>query len=156
MNTDYSNNNYNKNLKEYARKLRNNSTLAEVILWNKLLKRKQLRGYSFLRQRPLDNYIVDFFSKDLKLVIEIDGEIHKFQKGKDKIREERIRNLGYSVIRFQNEDILYEFINVIRTLEGFVDEFEKKIGMNLNSPLNPLKGKLRFKTVYKKLEIKIK
>ncbi|MGM0622265.1 MAG: endonuclease domain-containing protein, partial [Bacteroidota bacterium] len=114
MNTGYSNNNYNKNLKKYARKLRNNSTLAEVILWNKLLKRKQLRGYSFLRQRPLDNYIVDFFSKELKLVIEIDGEIHKYQKRKDKIREERIRNLGYSVIRFRNEDILHEFINVIR------------------------------------------
>jgi very-short-patch-repair endonuclease len=125
MDTGYSNNNYNKNLKEYARKLRNNSTLAEVILWNKLLKRKQLRGYSFLRQRPIDNYIVDFFSKELKLVIEIDGEIHKYQKRKDKIREEKIKNLGYSVIRFQNEDILHEFINVIRTLKSFVDEFER-------------------------------
>ncbi len=125
MDAGYSNNNYNKNLKEFARRLRNNSTLAEVILWDKLLKRKQLRGYSFLRQRPIDNYIVDFFSKELKLVIEIDGEIHKYQKRKDKIREEKIKNLGYSVIRFRNEDILHEFINVIRTLESFVDEFER-------------------------------
>jgi very-short-patch-repair endonuclease len=125
MENDYSNNYYNKNLKENARKLRNNSTKAEIILWNKILKKRQLRGYQFLRQRPLDHFIVDFFSKDLKLVIEVDGEIHKFQKEKDKKREEHIKSLGYSVIRFSNEDVLYGFINVIRTLEKFIDEFEK-------------------------------
>ncbi len=124
----HSNNNYNKNLKEFARKLRNNSTLAEVIIWDKLLKRKQLRGYSFLRQRPINNYIVDFFSKDLKLIIEVDGEIHKFQKGKDKIREDELIKLGFSVIRFHNEEILNELFNVQRTLEGFIDEFENNYG----------------------------
>ena len=125
MDTTHSNNYYNKNLKEIARKLRNNSTKAEIILWNKLLKKRQLRGYQFLRQRPIDNFIVDFFSKDLKPVIEVDGEIHRFQKQKDIKREEKIKSLGYHVIRFSNEDILYGFINVIRTLEKFVDEFEK-------------------------------
>ena len=120
----HSNNNYNKDLKEYARKLRNNSTLPEIILWNKLLKRKQLRGYPFLRQRPIDNYIVDFFSKDLKLIIEVDGEIHKYQKKKDKQREEKLKELGYSVIRFKNEEILYELFNVERILNDFVDKFE--------------------------------
>ena len=125
MGMKHSNNHYNKNLKEYARKLRNNSTLPEVILWDKLLKRKQLRGYPFLRQRPIKNYIVDFFSKNLNLIIEVDGEIHKFQKGKDKKREEEIKELGYSVIRFQNEEILYELFNVQRTLESFIDEFER-------------------------------
>ena len=124
----HSNNHYNKNLKEFARSLRNNSTLTEVILWDKLLKRRQLRGYPFLRQRPLKNFIVDFFSKDLKLIIEVDGEIHKFQKKKDKQREEEIKKLGFSVIRFQNEDILYELINVQRILESFIDEFEKTNG----------------------------
>lgn len=63
MDTSYSNNNYNKNLKEYAGELRDNSTLVEIILWNKLLKGKQLRGYPFLRQRPLDNYIAIFSVK---------------------------------------------------------------------------------------------
>jgi len=84
MSEEYSNSNYNKNLKEYARKLRKNSTLAEVILWDEVLKRKQLKGYSFLRQRPIDRYIVDFFCKELKLIIELDGTIHYFQKSKDK------------------------------------------------------------------------
>jgi very-short-patch-repair endonuclease len=130
MSKTHSNNYYNKNLKDFARKLRNNSTLPEVILWDKLLKKKQLKGYSFLRQRPVGNYIVDFFCKDLKLIIELDGEIHKFQKSKDKKREIELIELGYSVIRFKNELILNELFNVQRTLEEFVDKFEKNYLVN--------------------------
>ena len=126
MTSVHYNNHYNKNLKEFARNLRNNSTLAEVVLWEKVLRKKQLRGYSFLRQRPIENYIVDFFCKDLKLIIELDGEIHRFQKSKDKKREEEIKGLGYSIMRFDNEDILNGLPNVVRTLENFVDEFEIK------------------------------
>ena len=118
------NNYYNKNLKEYARKLRNESTLPEVILWQKLLKGKQLRGYQFLRQRPIEKYIVDFFCKELKLIIEVDGEYHKFQKKKDKVRDEDLRNLGFTVLHFKNEDVLKELSNVFRTLDGFINEFE--------------------------------
>lgn len=74
---------------------------------------------------------MDFFSKDLKLGIEVDGEIHRFQKQKDRKREDQIKNLGFTVIRFSNEEILYDFINVIRTLENFVDEFEKEKEKNI-------------------------
>jgi very-short-patch-repair endonuclease len=126
MTENHSNNYYNKNLKRFARKLRNNSTLAEVILWDKILKRKQLRGYPFLRQRIIKNYIVDFFSKDLKLIIEIDGEIHKFQKRKDRNRELELKKLGYAIIRFDNEEVLNDLFNVQRTLYNFIDEFERK------------------------------
>lgn len=126
MTKEHSNNKYNKDLKEFARKLRNNSTLAEVILWDKVLKRKQLRGYPFLRQRPIGNYIVDFFCKDLKLIIELDGEIHRFQKSKDKKRSNDLKSLGYSLLRFENEEILNELFNVQRTLESFIDTFEKQ------------------------------
>lgn len=135
MTNNLSNNHYNKNLKEFARNLRNNSTLPEVILWNKILKRKQLRGYPFLRQRPIENYIVDFFCKDLKLIVELDGEIHKFRKSKDRERENNLKEYGYSIIRFDNEDILHGLPNVIRTLETFIDEFESK-KMNI-TPLSP-------------------
>jgi len=92
----------------------------------KVLRRKQLRGYSFLRQRPIGCYIVDFFCKDLKLIIELDGEIHRFQKKKDKKREDELKELGYSIIRFGNEDILNDLVHVERTLENFVDEFEER------------------------------
>ena len=125
----HSNNYYNKDLEQFGRKLRNNSTLFEVIFWDKLLKRKQLRGYQFLRQRPIENYIVDFFGKDLKLIIEIDGKIHQFKKGRDKKREEVLKNLGYSIIRFQNNEILNNRFNVQKTLEYFIDDYELKNGI---------------------------
>jgi very-short-patch-repair endonuclease len=124
MSKPNSNNNYNKDLKEYARELRNNSTFAEVILWNDLLKKKQLRGYSFLRQRPIQNYIVNFFCKDLKLIIEIDGRIHQYQKKCDDKRDADLKNLGYSVIRFHNKEVLANLYNVQKTLEYFIDDFE--------------------------------
>ncbi|GAK52433.1 hypothetical protein U14_03684 [Candidatus Moduliflexus flocculans] len=63
---------YNPNLVPLAKQLRQNMTLAEVLLWNHL-KQKQMRGYDFDRQRPIDEYIVDFYCKDLMLAIEIDG-----------------------------------------------------------------------------------
>ena len=69
---------YNPKLKELARELRNNSTKAEIILWLKL-KNKQLYGYDFHRQKPIDNYIVDFFCQELMLAIEVDGYSHQFE-----------------------------------------------------------------------------
>ena len=133
MTATHSNYHYNKNLKEFARKLRNNSTLSEVVLWEKVLRKKQLRGYSFLRQRPIENYIVDFFCKDLKLIVELDGEIHKFRKSKD--RDNNLKEYGFSIIRFDNEDIVNGLPNVIKTLEAFIDEFESN-EMNI-TPLSP-------------------
>ncbi|MBN1820650.1 MAG: endonuclease domain-containing protein [Prolixibacteraceae bacterium] len=118
-------NNYNKELKDFARKLRNNSTLAEVILWDKLLKKKQLRNYQFLRQRSIDIYIVDFFCKDLKLVIEVDGTYHLFNRKKDRARDEDLNDLGFTVIHFNNEEILNDLLSVQRTIERFIDEYEK-------------------------------
>jgi very-short-patch-repair endonuclease len=63
---------YNKNLKAFSRKLRNNSTLGEILLW-KQLRAGSMDGYTFNRQKPLGNYIVDFYCKPLNLVIEVDG-----------------------------------------------------------------------------------
>jgi len=97
-------------------------------LWDKVLKKSQLRAYPFLRQRPIKHYIVDFFSKDLNLILEIDGGIHRFQKSKDKKRENDLKELGYSIIRFDNEDILNALFNVERTLNLFIDEFENQHG----------------------------
>ena len=115
---------YNPNLKEYARELRKNATLAEVILWEKVLKQKQLRGYQFLRQRPIKNYIVDFFCKELNLIIEVDGEIHRFRKKNDKEREIDLKNSGFYIIRFKNREILDNLYNVQKTLEYLIDDFE--------------------------------
>jgi very-short-patch-repair endonuclease len=66
---------YNPKLKQLARNLRNNSTFSEVLLWNELKGRK-MKGYQFLRQKPIGNFIVDFFCSKLNLIIEIDGDSH--------------------------------------------------------------------------------
>ena len=112
---------YNPKLKEYARKLRNNSTYTEVMLWN-YLKGKQLRGYDFDRQRPIDNLIVDFYCKDLMLDIEVDGESHYGNKEKDKKKDKRLNGLGVSVLRFDDMEIVYELDKILKRIEEWIDE----------------------------------
>jgi very-short-patch-repair endonuclease len=92
----------------------------------KTFKGKAARNYSFLRQRPIDNFIVDFFCKELKLVIEIDGTYHNFQKKADKQRDKRLTELGFSVIHFQNEEVLNDILSIRKTLESFINEFENQ------------------------------
>ncbi|WP_239022791.1 endonuclease domain-containing protein [Pontibacter mangrovi] len=79
-----------------AKQLRQNSTLSEVILWNEL-KNKQLLGLDFDRQKPLDNYVVDFYCKELMLAIEIDGDSHDRSLAEDTARQRELENFG---IRF--------------------------------------------------------
>lgn len=81
---------YNPRLKELARKLRNNSTKAENVLWL-CLKGKQMCGYDFHRQKPIDNFILDFFCHELMLGIEVDGYTHRFEDTfvKDDLKEKK-------------------------------------------------------------------
>ncbi len=117
---------YNPKLKEYARKLRNDSTFTEIMLWN-YLKGKQVRGYDFDRQRPIDNYIVDFYCKDLQLAIEVDGESHYGNTKKDERRDKRLKALGVTVLRFDDTDIRYDLEKVIEMIEMWIDEYTKNI-----------------------------
>lgn len=108
---------YNPILKERARFLRNNSTNSEIVLWQ-YLKNKQLLGYDFDRQRPVDNYILDFFCNDLMLGIEIDGITHEDDnvKFKDARKEARLNELGITVLRFDDVDVQLNpqfYVNVI-------------------------------------------
>jgi len=113
---------YNPKLKEKARELRNNSTLSEVLLWNKL-KRKQMLGYQFYRQKPIGNYIVVFFSYRLHLVIEIDGESHDDHVLEyDKNRQKYLESLGLKVLRFSNIEVKRDMENVLRVIEERVIE----------------------------------
>ena len=81
---------YNPKLKQLARKLRQDMTFGEVLLWNEL-KEDKLWGFDFDRQRCIDNYIVDFYCKELMLAIEIDGMTHNFEGAfeKDEIRQKK-------------------------------------------------------------------
>lgn len=94
-----------------SRELRNNSTDAEQVFWDAV--RCEKLGHKFLRQKPIRFYInnklrffiADFFCKEFKLVIEIDGKIHEKQKEYDEARSHIIHQLGYTVIRFTNEEV---------------------------------------------------
>ncbi|HET6528406.1 MAG TPA: DUF559 domain-containing protein [Balneolaceae bacterium] len=91
---------YNKKLKELARKLRKDSTRAEIKLWTELLRGRKMKNYQFLRQRPVLNYIVDFMCKELKLVIEVDGYTHNFeeQRYKDKERQKELEENEFTIL----------------------------------------------------------
>ena len=117
---------YNPKLKEFARQLRNNSTKSEIYLW-KHLKGKQMLGYDFHRQKPLDNYIADFFCHELMLAIELDGYTHQFEDviEKDEMKEKRLNELGVRVLRFQDEEVYTDVENVLRVIEAYIKEYEK-------------------------------
>ena len=117
---------YNPKLTAFARQLRNDSTKTEIFLWLKI-KGKQMHGYDFHRQKPIDNYILDFFCYELMLGIEVDGYSHEFLEvyNKDGIKEKRMNELGITVLRFSDEEVLKDMENVIRAIEFFIYEFEK-------------------------------
>ena len=112
---------YNPGVKEFARKLRNRNTLSEVLLW-KELKGKQMMGYDFHRQKPIDNFIVDFYCPAPSLAIEIDGDSHFLREKYDAARQQRIEKLGIRFLRFDDRDVKLQMGNVLRTIEEWIRE----------------------------------
>lgn len=120
---------YNKNLTERARENRKNPTKAESKIWNEVLRMRQFADYKFLRQKPIDNFIVDFYCSELRLVIEIDGDSHAKTVEYDAERTKVLQALGLTVVRYTNVD-------VIRNIQGvYVDLIEK---IEKLTPLAPL------------------
>ena len=116
---------YNPKLKELARKLRNNSTKSEIALWQKL-KRNQMYGYDFHRQKPINEFIVDFFCNKLQLAIECDGYSHQILEvwEKDKNKTKILNSLGIRVLRFSDYQIMNDMDNVLRSIEDYILTFE--------------------------------
>ena len=114
---------YNPHLKARARQLRQQMTRTEVILW-KHLQRKQLYDYDFDRQRPIDEYIVDFFCKELMLAIEIDGVTHDNAPAqeRDRARQQRLEALGVRVLRFRDEEVVQNLEGVLGAIQQWVEE----------------------------------
>ena len=113
---------YNKKLKAHSQKLRSSMTDAEILLWQKL-RRKQLSGLQFYRQKPLGNYIVDFYCPSARLVIEIDVGQHYTEQGQsqDSKRDAYLNELGLSVLRFSNLDVLGNLDGVITEIVQHLD-----------------------------------
>ncbi len=112
---------HNTNLTSNARALRKNMTKEEKHLWYDFLKSYPVR---FLRQKVIDNYIVDFYCHSARLIIELDGSQHYEEKGvlKDKIRTERIEQRKLTVIRIPNNEVNRNFDGVCQYIDNAVHE----------------------------------
>ena len=111
---------------ENARRLRGNMTDCEKLLWEKL-KGNQIYGIRFRRQYPIDIFIADFYCHEVRLVVEIDGEIHNQQKEYDIGRTAEMERYNISVIRFKNSEIETD-------VEKVVIEIERAVNQLLKSP----------------------
>ena len=114
---------YNTNLKTTSRNLRNNSTLSEVLLWNKL-KSNQMMGYIFNRQKTIANYIVDFYCKVLNLVIEVDGKSHDNEEKYyyDMNRDKILESLGLKILHFEDKEIKKNMNRVLEIIQNYILE----------------------------------
>lgn len=113
------NNNLHKNssgkIYEFAKVLRQRSTVAEQLIWNRI-RNKKLSGLKFRRQHPLDNYVADFYCHEKKLVIELDGEIHDNKEAisMDANRTFDLSHFEITVTRFKNEEVINNIEDVLK------------------------------------------
>jgi very-short-patch-repair endonuclease len=124
---------YDKNLKGRSRQLRVSMTDAERLLWSKI-RMGQINGLIFYRQKPIGEYIADFYCPKAKLVIEVDGSQHFRAEGieYDKARDEYMKSAGLRILRFTNTEVLGD-------IEGVLERVLEKIPLNPETkiPLNP-------------------
>ena len=113
---------YNPELKQKARRLRNESTFSEILLWLKI--KGKTFGYEFHRQVPIDEYIVDFYCHELHLAIEVDGSSHDNKFEYDLKRQRKLESLGVRFIRFEDIDVKRRMNDVLRALEIVISEVE--------------------------------
>jgi very-short-patch-repair endonuclease len=99
-------------IKLLARQKRQEPTHAEVELWERL-RNGQVSGSKFRRQHSIDKFIVDFYCHEARLIIEVDGFIHEYSVEEDTIRQEFLESLGFTVIRFTNDEVLSSLNKVI-------------------------------------------
>ena len=119
---------YNKNLKQASRDLRNNLTDAEKLLWSRL-RNKQILGLQFYRQKPLLNFIVDFYCPAANVVIECDGGQHFTDEGleADRVRDEALAQFGLKVLRFDNGQVIGQIDGVVEVVFEFLSRKIKSL-----------------------------
>ena len=118
---------YRKDLKEKAKQNRNNPSEPESKIWFKLLSNRQMKSYRFVRQKPLGNYIVDFYCPRLNLVLEIDGDSHAEQETYDKNRTNYFKKFGLMVIRYTNTEVMEQLDSVYNDLLAKIEKREQEI-----------------------------
>ncbi|NQU68580.1 MAG: endonuclease domain-containing protein [Candidatus Marinimicrobia bacterium] len=117
-------------LTEAARINRNNPTPEEAKLWTEVLINRQMMGYKFLRQKPLENFIVDFYCSKLQFVIEIDGGSHRGKEDYDFNRTQILQQTGLKIIRYYNREITSEIERVCESIKFEIQIREKELGLS--------------------------
>ena len=114
---------YDPKLTTLARANRKNPTPAEKKIWFEVLRHNQFAAYKFLRQKPIDRFIVDFYCHEARLVIEVDGGIHENEENKeyDEGRTYELKKFGLTVLRFKNDDIENKLWGVLKILENEIN-----------------------------------
>ena len=117
---------YNPRLKQFARDLRSDMTKGEACLWKYALRSKQMKGYTFNRQRPVLVYIADFMCKKLKLIIEVDGISHHHPDiiRNDEVRQQQLESAGFTVIRLTDEEVLNQIQSVRHVISETINKLE--------------------------------
>ncbi len=110
---------YNKQLKGLSRANRKTGNLSEVLLWQEIKQSKL--GVRFTRQKPIGNYIADFYCREKKIVIEIDGWSHDDKYEYDKERDEYMRSLGIHVLRISDKDVKQDMSNILNWIKHNID-----------------------------------
>ncbi len=112
---------YHRNMNIFARELRSNMTVAETVLWKQIRKR-QIYGVQFYRQKPLGIFIVDFFAPKAKIVIEVDGEYHQESNilRNDHRRDQFFKMNDILVLRYSNDQVLHNFKDVFYDIRNKV------------------------------------
>lgn len=137
------NDNLHKNSKassfEFARSLRKTQTQAEQILW-KALRDNQLCNLKFRRQHPFDNYILDFYNHQMKLAIEVDGDVHNDVEvaAYDKVRTNNLNENGITVLRFLNDEVENDLKAVIKRIEDWYNKNSMDSDAEKNNSYNEL------------------
>ena len=116
-------------LKKFASQLRNEMTKSECCLWKFILSSRQMKGYTFNRQRPVLDYIADFMCKELKIIIELDGITHHDEKVqlKDANKDKALEKVGFTVLRFEDVQVLNRLNTVKEAIEECIEKKEKQI-----------------------------
>ncbi len=113
---------YDKRLTALARENRNNPTAPESRMWNEVLRMRHFSDYKFLRQKPIADFIVDFYCAELRLAIEIDGDSHAGAIKYDAVRTAVLKAHGISVVRYYNDEVM-------KNLEGVYDDLARRIAL---------------------------
>jgi very-short-patch-repair endonuclease len=122
------NHNYNRKLQPLAKQKKREMTKAEACIWKYALSKKQMLGFSFRRQRPIENFIVDFVCLELSLIIEVDGYSHELTEVQenDLKRQQVLENLGFIVMRFRDDEVLNKMSFVRDQIERQIELIKDK------------------------------